>query len=325
MRNTLRLFTIAAISLAMGLFTAVAAADYPERSVRLIVPFGAGGSTDIVGRIIAEPLSERLGQPITVDNRGGGGGTVGTAAAARADADGYTLSVGTTSTHVIGPLAHDDVGYDPLEDFDPISLVAITPYTLVVNKDLPVDSVEELIEYLEERPGELNMGSAGVGSTTHLAGEMFKDMTGTEMEHIPYRGNAPATTALMGDEIQVLFGSMPAVFSQIQAGEIKVLAVGTQERSPALPDTPTLDEAGVDGYEAALWLGYVAPAGTPDEIIEKLNEEIRAVVESDEVAERLQDNGAAALASTPEEYRERIESDTEKYRGIMQDIGLIDD
>lgn len=198
-------------------------AEYPEREITMVVPFGAGGSTDIAGRIAAQAMSERLGVPIVVENRGGAGGTVGTQAAAGTEAHGYTITVATTSTHVVGPLTNTSVRYDPVEDFANIGMIAETPYVLVVNPDLGVSSVAELIAMLEDAPGDLNFGSAGQGSTTHLAGLMFLAATGTEMEHIPYGSNAEATTAVMGNEVQVLFGSMPAVLGQIEAGSIDAL------------------------------------------------------------------------------------------------------
>lgn len=293
---------------------------YPEREIQLIVPFGAGGSTDIVGRIVAQPLSERLGQPIVVENRGGAGGTVGTQVASQAEADGYTLTVATTSTHVVGPTVHDTVEYDPVEDFAHISLVGETPYVLVVNLDLPVESVQDVIDLALERPGELNYGSAGQGSTTHLAAEMFRAATGTDMLHIPYGSNAEATTAVMSGEVDVLFGSMPAVLSQIRAETIKALAVGTVERSPQLPDVPTMQEAGVADYRASLWLGLAAPAGTPQEVIDRLHEEVVAVVSDPAVAEQLANNGAEPTTTTPAEFRELIEQELVTYGQIVESL-----
>ncbi|TVQ38203.1 MAG: tripartite tricarboxylate transporter substrate binding protein [Geminicoccaceae bacterium] len=251
----LRTTLMAAAIGAFALPTAPALAEFPEREITMIVPFGAGGSTDIVGRIAAQALAERLGVPVVVDNRGGAGGTVGTQAASQATADGYTITVATTSTHVVGPLTVAGVRYDPLGDFAPIGMIAETPYVMAVNPNLGVSSLADLIALAQAEPGELNYGSAGQGSTTHLVSLMFLAATDTEMEHIPYGSNAEATTALMGNEVQVLFGSMPAVLAQIQAGSIEALAVGTTERAAELPDVPTMQEAGVEGFRATLWLG----------------------------------------------------------------------
>lgn len=292
-------------------------AQYPDRQVTMVVPFGAGGSTDIVGRIAAQALSQRLGQPVIVDNRGGAGGTVGTQAAAGMAPDGYAISVATTSTHVVGPLTNAAVKYDPVKDFKHIGMIAETPYVMVVSPKFNVNSVQEVIDYAKKNPGKLNFGSAGQGSTTHLAGLMFLAATGTEMEHIPYNSNAEATTAVMGDEVQVLFGSMPAVLAQIKAGSIKALAVGTLNRSPELADVPTMQQAGVAGYRASLWLGLAAPANTPDAVVARLNEALSASLDDAEVVKQLAANGAEATKMSPEEFRQLIESELEVYGKIV--------
>jgi tripartite-type tricarboxylate transporter receptor subunit TctC len=316
---TIRPIYSAAVAAVM-LCAVPAYADFPEREITMIVPFGAGGSTDIVGRIAAQAMSERLGVPIVVENRGGAGGTVGTQAAAGMTADGYTITVATTSTHVVGPLTNASVRYDPVEDFSHIGMIAETPYVLVVNPDLGVSNVEELIAMLQGAPGDLNFGSAGQGSTTHLAGLMFLAATGTEMEHIPYGSNAEATTAVMGNEVQVLFGSMPAVLGQIQAGSIDALAVGTVTRSAELPDVPTMQEAGVAGYRASLWLGLAAPAGTPDDVIATLAEALGESVSDAAVAAQLAGNGADAMSMSPEEFRTLISEELVTYGQIVADM-----
>jgi len=317
LRKTLTTASSALALTAAMAATGVAAADYPERTITMIVPFGAGGSTDIVGRIAAEGMSQRLGVPIVIDNRGGAGGTVGTQAASGMEADGYTITVATTSTHVVGPTVHDTVEYDPVEDFAHIGMIGETPYVMVINPDLPARSVQEVIDYANEHPGELNYGSAGVGSTTHLAAEMFLAATGLEMEHIPYGGNAEATTALMGNEVQVLFGSMPAVLAQIRAETILPLAVGTVTRSPQLPDTPTMREAGIEGYRASLWLGLAAPAGTPQDVIDTLAAALNDAIGSPDVAEQLSNNGAEATMMSPDEFRTLIAEELVTYGAIV--------
>jgi tripartite-type tricarboxylate transporter receptor subunit TctC len=298
-----------------------AANAYPTKPITLIVPFPPGGSTDIVGRIVAEGLSKELGQSVVVDNRGGAGGTVGTGALAKAAADGYTLGIGTTSTHAVGPATLPKVTYNPVKDFAPISMVAETPYVLAVNPKVEAKTVAEFIALAKAKPGEFNYGSAGVGSTTHLAAAMFASMTGLKMEHIAYKGNGPATTALMGGEVQMLMGSMPAVLNQIKAGAIRALAVGTVSRSPALPDVPTMQQAGVAGYEASLWLGVVAPAGTPDAVVKRLQEAVHKVVNDAEVAKRLRGTGAEPRVNTVAEFAKQIEADLAKYTKIAKDIG----
>ena len=295
-------------------------AQYPERQITMIVPFSAGGSTDIVGRIAAQALSERLKVPVTVDNRGGAGGTVGTQAAAGMQADGYTITVATTSTHVVGPLTNKAVRYNPVNDFKHIGMIAETPYVMVVSPKFNAKSVKEVIDYAKKNPGKLNFGSAGQGSTTHLAALMFMDAAGVEMEHIPYPGNAEATTAVMGDEVQVLFGSMPAVLSQIKAGSIKALAVGTVKRSSELPDVPTMQEAGVKDYRASLWLGLAAPAKTPDAAINRLSAALNDAVKDPEVIKQLAANGATATQMSSAEFKKLISEELDKYGKIVAKV-----
>ncbi|MDX5445837.1 MAG: tripartite tricarboxylate transporter substrate binding protein [Zoogloeaceae bacterium] len=305
-------------ALVIGLFGAQSVhAQYPERQINMVVPFGAGGSTDIVGRIAAQALSQHLKQPVIVDNRGGAGGTVGTQAAAGMAPDGYSITVATTSTHVVGPLTNAAVKYDPVKDFQHIGMIAETPYVMVVSPKFKVNNVQDVIDYAKKNPGKLNFGSAGQGSTTHLAGLMFLQATGTEMEHIPYNSNAEATTAVMGDEVQVLFGSMPAVLAQIKAGSIKALAVGTTNRSPELPDVPTMQQAGVAGYRASLWLGLAAPAKTPEAVIKRLNEALNASLDDPEVVKQLAANGAEAAKMSPAEFRKLIADELEVYGKIV--------
>lgn len=314
----LALVTALGAALAFGVAgITTAQAQYPERQITMVVPFGAGGSTDIVGRIAAQALSQRLGQPVVVDNRGGAGGTVGTQAAAGMAPDGYSITVSTTSTHVVGPLTNAAVRYNPVDDFQHIGMIAETPYVMVVSPRFNVNSVQEVIDYALNNPGELNFGSAGQGSTTHLAGLMFLQATGTEMEHIPYNSNAEATTAVMGDEVQVLFGSMPAVLAQIKAGSIKALAVGTTERSPELPDVMTMQEAGVEGYRASLWLGLSAPARTPDAMVARLSDALNDALDDPEVVQQLAASGAEATKMSPAEFRQLIADEMDVYGRIV--------
>jgi len=295
----------------------VSAQGYPERTITMVVPFGAGGSTDIVGRIAADAMSKALGVSMIIENKGGAGGTVGTQAAANAAPDGYTITMSTTSTHVVGPLTVDTVKYNPLKDFEHIGMIAETPYVLVISPKLAVNNVKELIDYAKKNPGKLNYGSAGQGSTTHLAALMFLNATGTDMLHVPYKSNAESTKAVLTDEVQVLFGSMPAVLGQIKGGAIRALAVGTTTRSPELPNVATMQEAGVPGYRASLWLGISAPAKTPASVVNRLNAALGQALADPAVAKRLLDAGAEPSKMTPAEFSKLIASELEVYGKIV--------
>ena len=312
-RHAVGLIASAAMLAAMP----VSAQNYPERTITMVVPFGAGGSTDIVGRIAADAMSKALGVSMIIENKGGAGGTVGTQAAANAAPDGYTLTMSTTSTHVVGPLTVETVKYNPIKDFEHIGMIAETPYVLVISPKLGVNSVKELIDHAKKNPGKLNYGSAGQGSTTHLAALMFLNATGTEMLHVPYKSNAESTKAVLTDEVQVLFGSMPAVLGQIKGGAIRALAVGTTSRSPELPNVATMQEAGVPGYRASLWLGISAPARTPASVVNRLNAALGQALADPAVAKRLLDAGAEPSKTTPAEFSKLISSELEVYGKIV--------
>jgi len=299
-----------------------AQSDYPNKPLRLIVPFPPGGSTDIIGRIVAQRLSEKLGQQIVVDNRGGAGGTIGTDAAAKAPPDGYTLAVGTTSTHAVAPGAYSKLGYDPIKDFAPVSLVAVTPYLLVVNAQVPAKSLKEFVNLAKSQPGKLNYASAGAGSTTHLAMEMLKDAAAINMVHIPYKGNGPAEIAVLANEVQAIFGSMPALLQQVKANKLRPLAVGTARRSPAVPDVPTVAELGYPGFEAALWLGIVAPAGTPARVLERLARELSAIVAAPDFREAMDKNGAEPISNTPGQFATLIRQEADRYGKVVKALGI---
>jgi tripartite-type tricarboxylate transporter receptor subunit TctC len=303
-------------------FAVSAQSEYPNKPLRLIVPFPPGGSTDIVGRIVAQRLSEKLGQQIIVDNRGGAGGTIGTEAAAKAPPDGYTLAVGTTSTHAVAPGAYSKLGYDPVKDFAPVSLVAVTPYLLVVNAQVPAKSLKEFVTLAKSQPGKLNYASAGAGSTTHLAMEMLKDVAAINVVHIPYKGNGPAEVAVLAGEVQTIFGSMPALLAQVKANKLRALAVGTARRSPAVPDVPTVAELGYPGFEAALWLGIVAPAGTPPRVVERLARELNAIVATPDFREAMDKNGAEPISNTPEQFATLIRQEADRYGKVVKALGI---
>jgi tripartite-type tricarboxylate transporter receptor subunit TctC len=313
-----------AMILALGTLAshAALAQAYPAKPVRLVVPFPPGGSTDIVARIVAQKLSDRLGQQVVVENRGGAGGTIGAEAVAKAPPDGYTLVVGTTSTHAVAPSVYGKIGYDPVKDFAPISLIAVTPYLLVVNPSVNVKSLQEFVGYVKARPGKLNYASAGTGSTTHLAMEMLKSAAGLYIVHIPYNGNGPAGTAVIAGQVEILFGSLPAVLPHAKSGRVRPLAVGTPKRSPSLPDVPTVAESGFPGFDASLWLAIMAPAGTPAPIVDRLQKEIHAVIASPDTADALNKAGAEPITSTPAELAAMVKDGVEKYGKVVKQAGV---
>ncbi|MFM9882487.1 MAG: Bug family tripartite tricarboxylate transporter substrate binding protein [Burkholderiales bacterium] len=308
-------------ALAIASYAALAQ-TYPTKPVRLLVPFPPGGSTDIVARIVAQQVSERLGQQMVIENRGGAGGTIGTALVAKAPADGYTLVLGTTSTHVVAPAVYPKLDYDPIKDFAPVSLLAVTPYLLVVHPNVKASTLKEFIDVARAQPGKLNYASAGTGSTTHIAMEMLKLASTTFMLHIPYNGNGPAGTAVIAGQVEALFGSLPAVLPHAKSGKVRALAVGTSMRSPALPDVPTVAESGYPGFDASLWLAIMAPANTPAAIIERLNKEIVAVIKAPESAGALAKAGAEPLSSTPAELTAMIREGIPKYVKVVQTAGI---
>jgi tripartite-type tricarboxylate transporter receptor subunit TctC len=291
---------------------------YPTKPIRLIVAFVPGGSTDIIARLVGQKLSERLGQQVIIDNRGGAGGTIGTELAARANPDGYTLTLGTTSTHVIAPAIFPDVKYDPVKDFAPITLVASTPYLLVLNPGVKAATLKEFIALAKSQPGKLNYASAGAGTTTQIAMEMLKLAAGISIVHVPFKGNGPAGVATMGGEVQALFGSMPAVLPQAKAGKLRPIAVGTAKRSPALPNVPTVAESGYPGFEVSLWLGFFAPKGTPDPVLKKLYGELTAIAKSPEMKEPFERNGADPVTTTPAELTKLMTVELDKYKKVIK-------
>ena len=298
------------------------AQDFPNRTMTLVIPFAPGGSTSIVGRVIADKMSQLLGQSIVVDNRPGAGGTVGTKFAAKSDPDGYTLLLGYTGTLAIGPSLYKNVGYDPRKDFAPIGMIGNAPSALVVHPSFPVKSVAELIAYAKANPGKVNFGSAGVGSVNHITGEYFARSAGITLVHIPYKGTGPALTDLLGGHIPMALAPIPAVHANVTAGMLRALAVTGNARSGLLPDVPTIAETGLTGFEASLYYGLVAPAGTPRPIIDKLNVELRAALASDEVRKQLAQDGTEATPCTPEDYADFIDKDERKWSELVKASGV---
>ena len=299
-----------------------AAQTYPSRPVRMMVPFPAGGGSDTMGRIVASRLGERLGQQIVVENRPGAAGSIGADIAARAPADGYMILLGSTSELVQYPNVNLKIPYDPLRDFTPVSLVGTIPMVLVVHPSLPVKNVKDLVAMAKARPGEINFGSAGQGATTHLAVELFVLLTGVKLTHVPYKGSPQAVTDLVAGNVQLGIPTMPAALPFIKSGRVKVLGVTTAKRASNLPDVPTLSEAGVKGYEAALWTGILAPAGTPAQIINRLNGEIAKVLELKDVQDALARQGAEAESSTPQEFAAFLKREYAKWAKVVKESDI---
>jgi tripartite-type tricarboxylate transporter receptor subunit TctC len=311
MRNTIT-------AVALALCASVAAAQqYPNRPVRLIVPFPAGGPNDIIGRLVAQKLAEPLGQQVIVDNRAGAGGNIGTDLVAKAPPDGYTLLSGGMGSLVMNPII-EKVPYNPLRDFAPVILMASAPNVLVTHPSLPVRDVKGLIALARAHPGQLNYGSGGVGSTPHLSGALFNALARVDIVHVPYKGNAPAITDLLGGQVQLAYLGIPPVQPHIQGGKLKAIAVTSARRSAALPQVPTVMEAGVPGYELSPWYGVLAPAGTPADIVAKLNAAIGNIVRTPEMTEKLAAIGAEAETTTPQQYGARLKADIEKWTGVIR-------
>jgi tripartite-type tricarboxylate transporter receptor subunit TctC len=310
-----------AIALAATMAAAAWAQPYPTKPIRIVVPFPAGGTTDVLARAAAQRLTETLGQPAVVDNRPGAGGNIGAELVAKAAPDGYTLLMGTVGTHAINPSLYPKMPYDHVRDFAPVILVAGVPNVLVVNPALPVKSVQELIAYAKANPGRVNFASSGNGTSIHLSGELFKTMAGVQITHIPYKGSAPALMDLIGGQVQIMFDNLPSALPQIKAGKLKALAVTSRERAPALPDVPTMAESGLPGFEASSWFGLLAPAGTPQPIILKLNADVAKWVASPEAKEKLLAQGANAAGGTPEDFARHIAAETAKWQKVVKESG----
>ena len=303
------------------LATAAQAQPFPSKSVRLVVPFSAGGSTDIVGRTIGQKLSEMWGQPVIVDNRPGGSTTIGTDVVAKSPPDGYTLLV-TPAPFTIVPGLIAKLPYDPAKGFEPITLINTTPLVVIVNPSVPARNVKELIALAKRKPGALNFGSSGSGGTNHLAGELFNTMAGVKMVHIPYKGNAPALTDLVGGHVDLLFNGLTSAMPLIKSGKARVLAVTSLKRAGSLPDVPSLDELGLKGFQAVAWNGLSAPARTPKEVIAKINADVVKVVHSPELVERLKSEGSDPVGSTPTEFAAFLREEIARWSKVIKFAGI---
>jgi tripartite-type tricarboxylate transporter receptor subunit TctC len=293
------------------------AQSYPNRIIRLVVPFAAGGSNDIIARLVAERMGEALGQSVVVDNRPGAGGVIGTDSVIKSAPDGYTLMIGATSTMAANPSLYSKMNLDPARDLMPITQIASGPFVLAVPASLPARSVAELIALGKAKPGEINFGSSGVGSSLQLTAELFKSMAGIDIVHVPYKGLAPALADLVAGRIQIIFSDMAGLLPFVQSGQLRALAVTSARRFADLADLPTLAEAGVPGYEATSWYGVLGPAGLPPDIVAKLNRELTAIVRAPAMKEKFTTLGIEAVTGTPDEFRAYIRSEMAKWRAVV--------
>lgn len=313
---------LAAALIAQGSASQIQAQTYPGRTITLIIPFAPGGSTSIVGRVIADKMSEGLGEKIVVDNRPGAGGTVGTRAVAKSAPDGYTIGLGYTGTLAIGPTLYAKAGYDPRKDFAPIGLIGNAPNSLVVHPSFPAQTLGELIAYAKANPGKLNFGSAGAGTASHITGEYFGRAAGITLLHVPYKGTGPALVDLIGGHIPMAFAPVPATHANVTGGQLRALAVTSPTRTSLLPDVPTVAESGLPGFDASLYYGLIAPAGTPAPVIERLNKELRAALATDDVRKRLIQDGTDPTPGTPEDYAAFIDKDESKWSAILKSSNI---
>ncbi|OGA46189.1 MAG: hypothetical protein A3F74_04280 [Betaproteobacteria bacterium RIFCSPLOWO2_12_FULL_62_58] len=314
---TAALIVITAVADALAQRGAAAAEEYPTKPVRFVVPFAPGGGTDIVARTVAQKLTEAWRQQVVVDNRGGGGTIIGTELVAKSVPDGYTLLFGTT-TLGINPSLRRTLPYDTLKDLEPVTQAAFQAYVLAVHPAVPARDVKEFVALAKAKPGTLNFGSPGPGSGSHLAGELFKMLSGSDIVHVPYKGSGPALSDLVGGQIQFIFGTILSTFPQVKAGRLRALGVSSAKRSSALPDVPTIAEAGVPGYSAASWNGVLTPAGVPRSILKKLNADIVKILHSAEVRERLAGDGGEPVGGSAEEFRALIRSEIAKWAKVIK-------
>lgn len=320
MKSTFFAAAIAALSVALAPAGPAAAQDFPTRPVTLVIPFAAGGSTDLVGRLIAERMAAELGQPVVVENKGGAGGNLGAAQVAKANPDGYTILMGTVATHALNPALYKKMPYDPVTSFAPVSLLVVVPNVLVVNPEFPAKTTEELIALLKKDPGKYSYASSGNGTPLHLSGELFKSMADVDMQHIPYQGAGPALVDVLSGQVPIMFDNLPSSTSHIKSGKLRALGVTTAKRAPSFPDVPAIAEA-VPGYETYTWNAVFAPAGTPPEVVAKLNAAANKALADPKVQARLADFSAVSVGSTPEELGEHVKKEIAKWAPIVKASG----
>jgi tripartite-type tricarboxylate transporter receptor subunit TctC len=314
-----RLFVAA---MALGLAADGAQAQtYPSKPIRMVVPFTPGGTTDILARTVGQKMGEAWGQPVVVDNRPGAGGNIGSELVAKSAPDGYTLLMGTISTHAINASLYKRLPFDPTRDFAPVSRVGTLPNILIVHPSVPVKSVKELIELAKSKPGDLNFASSGVGTSLHLSGELFNSMAGVKLVHVPYKGSSPALADLLGGQVKIMFDNLPSALPHVKAGKLKPLAVTGTRRASVLPEVPTVIESGLAGFEVTSWFAVFAPAKTPKDIVTKLNGEIVKILNSADVQEKLTQIGVDAAPTTPEELAAFAKAETEKWGKVVKATG----
>ena len=318
MHNSIKLMLIVLSAHVAG---QVLAQAYPARPVTVVVPAPAGGPTDIVGRLVAQMLTEAFGQTVIADNRTGAGLTIGTTYAARAKPDGYTLTIASPSSHSIAPGLYPNLAYDPIKDFEPITLLVTSPTVLVIHPSLPAKSLKEFIALARSKPGQLNYGSGGNGTTSHLTAELFKTMAKVSIQHIPYKGSAPATTDLLGGQIQMMFHGLHLTLPYITTGRLRALGVTSPQRSAMAPNLPTLNESGLPGFRVNAWYGVMAPAGTPKAIIEQLNTALLKSLNAPGMKLRLANQGMVAVGSTPEELATVIREELRVWSKVIRESG----
>jgi len=312
------LYRLLLVALAMANVYPALAETWPTRPIRFIVPFAPGGGGDVVGRIIGQRMSDQLGKPLVIDNRAGGGGTLGCELAAKAAPDGYTLLLGNVGPIAVGPALYPKLAYDPVRDFAPVTMIASFPNLLVANPGLPFKTVPELVAYAKSRPGTLNFASAGAGTSTHLAGELFKSVAGIDVVHVPYKGGAAAMTDIIAGQVAYYFGTMPSSMPLAKAGKLRALAVTSLTRSPAAPEVPTIAESGYPKFETAAWYGLMFPTGTPREIVARTNAATMVVLALPDIRERLVHEGSEPLGSTPAQFGAYIKAEIAKWSGVVK-------
>jgi len=313
--------TIALLGL-LALSYGASAQQYPDRPIHLVVPFGPGGFTDVAARILQKELQPVLGQPVVVENKAGAGSTIGTDYVAKAPPDGYNL-VMISTTHVISPHLYKDIPYDPVKDFAPIMKLAEGPYVLVVNSKTPYRSVKDLIAAAKARPGSIDFASSGNGSSQHLVAALFMNMTGAKLNHIPYKGSNQAMQDVIGGQVPVSFVGMPNALPNVSSGKIRALAVTTKKRHPDLPDVPTMEEAGVPGYEATIWLALLAPKGTPPDIVQKINAAVTQVLSKPDARKLMNSAGVNVATSSPEELERLLVSELDRWGKVVRETGAV--
>ena len=301
---------------------ATSAAAYPDHPVKMIVPYPAGGTTDILARLVATRLEQRLGKPFIVENRSGASGMIGSAAVAQAAPDGYTLVVGTISSHGINASVFKTISYDTVRDFAPVTIIASTPNVLMVHPSLPVHNVGELIAYAQKNPGTLSFGSTSTAGSPHMSGELLKTLAKINIQHVPYRGAAPMLNDLLGGHIKMAFDNLPSSMEHIRSGAVRALAVTTTERFPRAPDIPTMAESGVPGYEVAAWFGVLAPAKTPQPVLDVLYRNISEVLTEEPIRQRLDALGAVPVGNTPADFARHIEEEVRKWKDVVAATGV---